>query len=125
MPYVQRDEEGNIIAVYNDEYEGLELVPPDDEQLEAFLYAQHEDEKTKKDWMESDLQIARVTEDLIDILIEKGVILFQDFPEGAQKKLLSRQGLRKEFAYVETLFGNNQEETGYDINDEEGGGGIL
>ena len=56
------------------------------------------------DWVQSDLALSRVIEDLIDILIEKKLIVFTDFPEGAQKKLIERRGLRKEFSYVEGLF---------------------
>jgi hypothetical protein len=56
----------------------------------------------------SDLALARVMEDLIDVLIEKGVIMFTDFPEAAQKKLLERRGFRKEFSYVQNLFGDDQ-----------------
>ena len=40
---------------------------------------------------DSDAGLARVTEDLIDILITRGVIQFTDFPPGAQAKLLQRR----------------------------------
>ena len=43
---------------------------------------------------ESDAGLARVTEDLIDILISRGVIQFTDFPPGAQAKLLERRQTR-------------------------------
>jgi hypothetical protein len=43
---------------------------------------------------ESDLAIARVLEDLIDVLILRGVIQFTDLPEAAQSKLLSRRQTR-------------------------------
>ena len=42
----------------------------------------------------SDLGVARVTEDLIYLLIQKNVILFTELPEIVQKKLLSREELR-------------------------------
>jgi len=35
--------------------------------------------------MGSDLSLARVFEDVIDILIERGVFMFQDLPEAAQQ----------------------------------------
>lgn len=44
---------------------------------------------------DSDLGLARVLEDLIDLLSQKGVIQFTDLPEAAQEKLLSRKDLRK------------------------------
>jgi len=42
----------------------------------------------------SDLEIARVTEDLIYLLVQKNVILFTELPEIVQDKLLSREKLR-------------------------------
>ena len=115
MPWVQRDEEGRIIAVYNEEYEGLEEVGPLDEELQAFLVEGTGLEPINLEWMQSDLSLSRVLEDLIDMLIEKKVITFTDFPEGAQKKLIERRGFRKEFAYVETLFGDDEGGLGGDM----------
>ncbi len=43
---------------------------------------------------DSDAGLARVTEDLIDILINRGVIHFTDFPPAAQAKLLQRRQTR-------------------------------
>lgn len=43
---------------------------------------------------DSDSGLARVTEDLIDILIRRGVIQFTDFPPAAQAKLLQRRQTR-------------------------------
>ena len=42
----------------------------------------------------SDASLARITEDLIDILIHRGVIQFTDFPPAAQAKLLQRRQTR-------------------------------
>lgn len=52
------------------------------------------DEETRRSLSESDAGLARVTEDLIDILITRGVIQFTDFPPGAQAKLLQRRQTR-------------------------------
>ena len=43
---------------------------------------------------ESDAAIARVLEDLVDVLITRGVIQFTDLPEAAQSKLLNRRQTR-------------------------------
>lgn len=43
---------------------------------------------------QSDLALVRVIEDLIDTLIEKGLIQFTDLPSAAQAKLLSRRETR-------------------------------
>jgi hypothetical protein len=42
----------------------------------------------------SDAELARVTEDLITVLVRKGAILFTDLPEAVQTKLLDREALR-------------------------------
>jgi len=53
------------------------------------------------------------------VLIDKKLIMFTDFPEGAQRKLLDRRGLRKEFDLVEDLFGDGEEIVGGDGEDSD------
>jgi hypothetical protein len=48
----------------------------------------------QQELIESDASLARITEDLIDILIQRGVIQFTDFPPAAQAKLLERRQTR-------------------------------
>jgi hypothetical protein len=36
-----------------------------------------------------------VVENLVDVLIEKNLIMFMDLPNGAQQKLMERRGVRK------------------------------
>ncbi len=103
MPYAYRDDSGNILAVYQEPVDGCDEVSADDPALRAFIQ-NNMPAAGGDDWVQSDLALARVLEDLIEILIDKKVIMFTDFPEGAQKKLLERRGLRKEFSYVEDLF---------------------
>ena len=111
MPYVKRDADGKIAAVYQTAAEGAEeQITADDEELKAFLTGGDQETAAKQEFMESDLGLARVLEDLIDLLIEKGTFMFTDLPPAAQKKLLERRGLRKEFAYVETLFSPDEDE---------------
>lgn len=110
MPFVERDADGKIIAAYTVAgRRGLELVDSDDPQLIEFMYDGDSEAAAKKDMLESDMGLARVLEDLIDLLIDKNVFRFTDLPEAAQRKLLSRRGLRREFAYVETLFSAEDE----------------
>ena len=105
MPFVKRDEEGRIVAVFHKPVEeGLEEVELADADLGDFLYQNLLDAVVRREWLESDIRLVRVLEDLVDVLIEKGVIMFQDLPEAAQAKLRKRSGFRKEFAYVQTLF---------------------
>ncbi len=115
MPFVHKDAAGKILAVYTDPVDGGHEVVPDDPALKEFIQRNiPAAASTGNEWMESDLALARVIEDLIEVLIDKKLIMFTDFPEGAQKKLLERRGLRKEFDLVEDLFGDGEEpfETG-------------
>ncbi len=119
MPFVKRDADGGILAVANDDGgEGWDEVLPDDPELSEFLFRNHPDAAKKRDLIESDLGLARVLEDLIDVLIEKGAFMFTDLPDAAQSKLLARRGLRKEFAYVENLFADEDEQFAGDIADD-------
>ena len=133
MPYVTLNQEGHILAVHVEAVAGAVEIAPDDPALKEFIYRNHPEVAQKEEWFEADLALARVMEDLIDVLIEKGVIMFTDFPEGAQKKLMARRGMRKEFAYVQNLFGNEEGGLGDPGGDSDqsgnqggqGGGGFL
>jgi len=114
IPFIYRDAEGKILAVYDQPVDGGEEVAADDSDLHAFIQKNMPGLVTD-DWVQSDLQLSSVLEDLIELLIDKKLIMFTDFPAGAQKKLLERRGLRKEFSYVEDLFVG-----GEDFEDNEG-----
>jgi len=120
MPYVMRNAEGRIIAVLSEEVEGAEMVGSNDPDLQRFLQSDSPEQRAQRELMESDLGLIRVIEDLIDVLIERGAIMFTDFPEPVQKKLLARRGLRKEFSYMDDLF--NAGEDFLPPPDEEGEG---
>ena len=118
MPFVYRDQNGEIVAVYQDAVEGCDEVAADDADLQAFV-KKNMPVAAADEWVQSDLALARVLEDLIEILIDKKLIMFTDFPDGAQSKLLERRGLRKEFSYVEDLF------VGGEDYDDDNSGGLL
>ncbi len=120
MPFVHRDADGTILAVYEDYVEGTEEVDPHDVGLQDFIKRNlpQANQALTDEWMQSDLALARVIEDLIEILMDKKVIMFTDFPEGAQRKLRERRGLRKEVTFLEDLFVS-------DDDFDEGDGGLL
>ena len=111
MPFIVRDPEGNVAGVYNQPVEGGEEVDAENAELLAFLKETAPAASGEGDWVSSDLALARVMEDLVDVLIEKNIINFTDFPQGAQEKLLARRGMRKEFAYVADLFGAPEDDS--------------
>ncbi len=109
MPFVYRDAGGNIMAVYEQQIEGGEAIAADDPALRDFIQRNLPSSQALDEWVQSDLALARVLEDLVDVLIEKKVFMFTDLPAGAQKKLLERRGFRKEVSYVEGLFGEEED----------------
>ena len=123
MPYVMRNADGLIIAVLSEAVEGSEMVGSNDPDLGRFLSADSPEQRAQRELMESDLGLIRVIEDLINVLVERGVIMFNDFPEPVQRKLLSRSGLRKEFSYVDDLF--NADDNQFLPPPDEDGEGFL
>lgn len=57
--------------------------------------------------IESDASMVRVLEDLIDVLIQRGVIQFTDLPVPAQAKLLQRRENRAHLADRLDLLGDD------------------
>lgn len=70
-----------------------------DEEL-AELRAAHEASKptakqiAQKELLETDKQMARIAEDVIDVLITKQLLAFTDLPEYAQNVITERRTLR-------------------------------
>lgn len=101
--FVARNQ-GRIVAASLERNQGCqEAIDSRDPELLTFLRSlMAEDTEGSNPLMEmmreSDLAIARVVEDLIDILIANGQIQITQFPEAAQKKLLSRRNLREQIS---------------------------
>jgi hypothetical protein len=55
----------------------------------------------------TDLEFVRVLEDVVQLLIDKGVILFTDLPDSAQQKIMLRQQLRSKFSGKLDLIGDD------------------
>lgn len=95
MLYVERDQEGAIIALRRGEAaSGLEPVSLLDEEVLNFLRLSDEIASLGHLLMHSDASVVRVLEDLIDLLIAKQIILFTELPQDAQSKLQGRKELR-------------------------------
>lgn len=127
MPYIRRDADGNISGlVETPDGEDVEQASISDPEVMAFLFGDERArgipegcnlhapqclevifglQEQRKLFFESDLAMARVVEDLIDLLISKGVLRFTDLPEAAQKKLLARNEARTDLANHSPLVG--------------------
>jgi hypothetical protein len=111
MPFVTRNAEGKVESVHaNPTDTALEELPHGHPDLLDFLGISARAIIDADPWIKADLSLARVTEDLLTILMERGVISFTDLPIGAQEKLIARQGLRSsQLSYVQSLFGSSED----------------
>jgi FMN phosphatase YigB (HAD superfamily) len=94
MPFVKRDAAGRIVALYRERSdEAAEFL--DSGHPEIAEFADPEVSRGERSTMlQSDLEMIRVYEDLIDILISKRIVVLTDFPSAAQEKLVRRKRLR-------------------------------
>lgn len=96
--FVRRNEEGEIIAVSREGTPDIaESLEGDDPSLQKFVRDLDEDGRAALE--ASDLDVIRVLEDLIEVLISRGLIQFTDLPEAAQSKLMKRRSLRQAGAF--------------------------
>ncbi len=98
MPYIKRDASGRVVSL-SDECdaaypEELALAHPD---VQAFL------DSAKQALTTSDSETIRVIEDLVDVLIQKKLILLTDLPDAAQQKLIARRRMRDELNVLDNL----------------------
>jgi FMN phosphatase YigB (HAD superfamily) len=96
MPFVRRDETGRVVALHREQSpEAPEYLPAGHPEIAEFAEGAASD---RPDMLHSDLEMIRVYEDLIDILISKRIVVLTDFPTAAQEKLVRRKRLRSSLA---------------------------
>ena len=104
MPYIKRDEQGRVVAMSAvSSAEFAEEVAGDSPELAAFLASQ----QAANSLDATDQDFVRVLEDVVELLIAKGVILFTDLPASAQEKIMRRQKLRSERSGKLDLIGDD------------------
>ncbi|WP_373975881.1 hypothetical protein NT239_03705 [Chitinibacter sp. SCUT-21] len=90
MAYVERDQTGQIVAIYRHANEqAQEELSPNHPDLIKFV------QNSNQDFNHSDTALIRVIEDIVDVLIDKNLLRLTDLPVAAQEKLLSRKSLRQ------------------------------
>ena len=102
MPFVKRDKNNHIISIHekadNSDDEFLDIHHQ--EVIDFLKRTTNNNEENKSNQKvalsQSDFELIRVLEDLIDLLVDNDTILFTDLPEAAQNKLLKRKSTRKE-----------------------------
>lgn len=120
MPYIARNRSGAIIAVFKDQNDcARENVTPEDRELRAFLGQTRLVDKARERaagrskahhaLRESDADFVRVLDDLITVLLNKGMIVFTDLPTDSRQKLMIRRRLRERRHDLEGLVGDGEE----------------
>ena len=110
MPFVKRDASGRIVALFRERSdeapEFLEATSPEIAEFSDPEGARGE----RASMLQSDLEMIRVYEDLIDILISKRIVVLTDFPTAAQEKLVRRKRLRRSLSSLTEVLAPGDED---------------
>lgn len=91
--YIKRSEAGVISAMsVSATQDTQEFIADDSAELQAYVQSLKPAQVTSLE--QSDQAMARVLEDVVNLLVDQGTIRFTDLPQAAQAKLLSRRELR-------------------------------
>lgn len=102
MVYVQRDDQGRLLRVEYDPFEGMtDVLAVESDELRRWLAAKEEVKARLDSLHNSDLELVRVLEDVVIVLVDRGVIQYTDLPEAARMKLDERAVAR---ADIEGLY---------------------
>lgn len=91
--FIVRDAEGDIASLSATATDGAIPASIDDPEVQEFL-------------RNLDVDLVRVLEDVVDLLVGRGVFRFTDLPESAQQKLLFRKTLRSQWQPVPDPLGD-------------------
>jgi len=95
MLYAIRNEQGKITSLSETFQEGAEAVDLSHPDVRSFLSLKEDSFSPDAYLDQSDIAIARIVEDLIELLVSRNLIIFTDLPDVAQRKLLTRKLARK------------------------------
>jgi len=90
--YIKRDHKGNVVAVSREPMAGFVYEASDHASGPEDVFG---GDGHGSDFVASDLDFVRVLEDLLNVLMAKGVVNFTELPVEAQKKLFLRDQLRQ------------------------------
>ena len=108
MPFVKRDANGAISAIYDRRERQIgEELPADHPEISEFLRRVGRTAPLRENLDRSDSAMGRVLEDLIHCLIEKRLILVTDLPTEALNKISQRRDLREEMHAVAGLLSDD------------------
>lgn len=112
MPYVQRDSSGKVTALFNERPAGdAEFLLPTDPDVFLFLNSGVEGSVDEDQLLLASLdsKMIRVLDDLVELLIEKQVIVFTELPVEARQKILARKKTRGRLQNLSILVGESDD----------------
>lgn len=110
MYYIERDAEGRIIQVEMAPFHAMtEQNDACTPEIDEWIRQRETREATLIQLRQSDLEMVRVLEDLIEVLMSKGVISITDLPPAAQTKLTNRAQARRSLSGLEGLISEDDE----------------
>jgi len=105
MLYVERNDQGEIIAVRKSQnLPQDEFKPAIDGEIIDFLGKNSPKDSIFHLLASMDMEIIRILEDLIDLLVGKNLIMFSELPQKAQEKLLCRKQIRNHISKNAIIF---------------------
>ncbi|MDB6047967.1 MAG: tryptophan synthase subunit beta [Pseudomonas sp.] len=108
MFYVQRDAQGLLVRVEAAPYAGsTDMLAADDHEIQAW-FANEVVENSLNQLKQSDMEMIRVLDDLIQVLTSKGVIRVTDLPPAAQAKLMDRTQAREALGGLSHLINDDE-----------------
>jgi hypothetical protein len=114
MYYIERDEAGRIIQVELVPFHAMtEQSEVSTAEIDEWMRQREIREASLLQLRQSDLEMVRVLEDLIEVLMSKGVISITDLPPVAQAKLTSRAQARRSLSGLEGLISDDDDEDLY------------
>ncbi len=95
MIYIERNASGEIDNIEFTPADHREEISLHDPQLTEFIkHSADSDALVESVLNRLDLDMVRVIEDLIDIMIDRNLMIFTDLPEPVQNKLLFKRRMR-------------------------------
>lgn len=103
MVYVERDAQGRLLRVEQRPFDGAEHIAVESEELQNWLKVREEVKARLDSLHDSDLELVRVLEDVIIVLVDRGVIQYTDLPKAAREKLDQRAVARADLEGLNTM----------------------